>query len=210
MTSEPRLQVNINGSLTISNSWIVEDDPDSAKAIQSMLQSSGSTTRIFCNGAELLDAISSECDGPDIICLDLSLPDIAGLDLLPTIKKQHPHVPVVIVTNNTSSESIERAVELGVYDYLPKSSDRTKFTTTFKRAIEHYRLTQKLDNLNKEQVKVSSERVRPLNFQEKESITQALRASQGRLSQTAKLLGISRPTLYRKMKKYGLSTRGQF
>jgi two-component system response regulator HydG len=150
MTSEPLQQFHGIHELKSSNSWIVEDDADSAKAIQGILQSSGSTTRTFCSGKQLLDAISAKETPPDLICLDLSLPDISGLDLLPAIKAHTPHVPVVVVTGNTSLEIIERAVQLGVYDYLPKASDRTKFTTTFRRAIEHGRLTQRLESVGAE------------------------------------------------------------
>lgn len=151
MTGKLEQQFQWVQNLTKSQSWIVEDDPHSAKAIQGILESSGSSTRIFCNGKQLLEAIGSEENVPDIICLDLSLPDVPGLDLLPAIKKHKPHVPVVVVTGNISPESIERAVQLGVYDYLPKVSDPIKFRTTFKRAIEHGRLTQKLNALNLEQ-----------------------------------------------------------
>lgn len=131
-----------------ANSWIVEDDPDAARAIKAMLNSIGFSTTIFPTGKTLLEAISTSSALPEIICLDLSLPDIPGLDLLPEIKKRDPKLPVIVITGNTSKHSISKAVELGVYDYLPKSSEQTKFTTIFRRAAEYRKLCSALHKID--------------------------------------------------------------
>lgn len=149
---ERQIQNNsgFNEVLSESNSWIVEDDQDAARVIQELLKSTGSSTRLFHSGKALLEALKAGAESPDIICLDLSLPDITGLDLLPSIKENIPHVPVIIITSNTSTLSIERAMQLGAHDYLPKNSDRTKFTTTFCRAVIYRKLNQNLAAIKEE------------------------------------------------------------
>jgi len=137
----PEQEIHSNASkLSAASSWIVEDDLDSAQLIHSMLKSLGVSVTVFTKGKELLDALTCGSEQPNMICLDLSLPDISGLDLLPIIKQHVPQVPVIVVTSNTSQKSINEAVALGVYDYLPKTSNKMKFTTTFRRAIEYREL----------------------------------------------------------------------
>jgi len=132
-------------------SWIVEDDPDAAKVIDRMLAGLGISSQIFESGRQLIEALSIDSHLPDVICLDLTLPDMNGLDLLPSLKRRVPEIPVVVITSNTTKETISKAVELGVYDYLAKNSDRNKFVTTFKRATEYRKLCRELadvkDNL---------------------------------------------------------------
>jgi len=74
---------------------------------------------------------------PDVILLDIKLPDADGLDLLPQIKKQWPETEVVVLTGNATFEAAIEATKRGAYYFLNKPFDAQVLLVTVKRALEH-------------------------------------------------------------------------
>ena len=70
------------------------------------------------NGFEAVKAVAEL--KPDLLFLDIRLPDRSGIDLLPDIRKLYPDMPVLILTAHGSLDSAIQAVRLGAYDYLTK------------------------------------------------------------------------------------------
>jgi CheY-like chemotaxis protein len=64
---------------------------------------------------------------PDLIVLDLHLPDLPGTDALKRLKADHPEVPVVVLTADATEGLEERIRELGAADYLTKPLDVPRF-----------------------------------------------------------------------------------
>src|SRR3954452_8890872 len=60
--------------------------------------------------------------GPDLILLDLHMPGPSGLDLLSTLKKELPSVPVVVLSSDETRASVLSALDKGAVGYIPKSS----------------------------------------------------------------------------------------
>ncbi|HEX9122279.1 MAG TPA: response regulator transcription factor [Actinomycetota bacterium] len=81
-------------------------------------------------GAKALEAI--EADRPDVVLLDIHLPDGSGLDLLATIRSRFPGLPVVMLTMSDEPTYVEEAVRAGAAGYLLKSAPRGELI----RAIE--------------------------------------------------------------------------
>jgi two-component system phosphate regulon response regulator PhoB len=100
---------------------IVEDEPDLLAALEYNLAREGYRTRCAATGAEAL-ARAAEDPVPDLVLLDLMLPDISGTEVCRSLRSQERtrHVPVVIVT--AKSEEIDRVVgfEVGADDYVVK------------------------------------------------------------------------------------------
>ena len=96
---------------------IIEDDSELAEVIGHKLQNAGFATLITTSGLD--GAQLAESEQPDLILLDLALPDIDGIDILRHLR-QRSAVPVVIVSGRT--EEAERVVglELGADDYMAK------------------------------------------------------------------------------------------
>lgn len=60
---------------------------------------------------------------PDIIILDLNMPDMHGIEVLKEIKKDYPDIQVIILTGHGTDKDEEEAIRLGGYDFLKKPAD---------------------------------------------------------------------------------------
>ncbi|MBF0301116.1 MAG: response regulator transcription factor [Oligoflexia bacterium] len=100
--------------------FIIEDEDDIAELISVNLRKSFYQALIFNNANDALLMLSKVL--PDLIILDLMLPDINGLDFCSQIKNQtkFASIPVVMVTARGSEEDIIRGLEFGAYDYITK------------------------------------------------------------------------------------------
>ena len=87
------------------------------------------------SGAELKAAFSQQ--QPDVVLLDIKLPDADGLDLLPLIKKQWPDTEVIVLTGNATFEAAVEATKRGAYHFLNKPFDTQGLLVTVERALEH-------------------------------------------------------------------------
>lgn len=90
--------------------------------------------------AEGLELAQERC--PDVIVLDLQLPDRTGLEVFADLKKQDPKRPVIFVTAHGTTESAIEAMKQGAFDYLVKPVDLEKLTQILGRAFEAARLMQ--------------------------------------------------------------------
>jgi len=95
---------------------IVEDDPGTRHVLSTTLATAGIDSIYAENGAAMWQQLN---ENPDVIILDLSLPDVDGLELLRQLR-QTSEIPVLI--HSTRSDEIERiiGIEIGADDFLPK------------------------------------------------------------------------------------------
>ncbi len=101
---------------------IVEDDPFLANAYEVLLTHHGYTVLQAETGAKALAAIKTT---PDVIILDILLPDINGLTILEEIKKNPETASIpVIVSTNLDNDSEKKATELGADYFLLKVNTR--------------------------------------------------------------------------------------
>lgn len=109
---------------------VVEDDRQLRKALVSKLKQCGYTVHAAEDGQEGLRLTLAE--QPDLLILDLLMPKMGGQEMLKYLRDdpQAKHVPVVILTNDASRESIEEATLSGAPAYFSKAS------TSLKEVIE--------------------------------------------------------------------------
>ena len=74
---------------------------------------------------------------PDVVLLDIKLPDADGLDLLPQIKKQWPDTEVIVLTGNATFDAAVEATKRGAYHFLNKPFAPQTLLVTVERALEH-------------------------------------------------------------------------
>ncbi|MEN5018073.1 two-component system response regulator CreB [Erwinia sp. Eh17-17] len=98
--------------------WLVEDEAAIADTLTYMLQLEGFTTRWFPRGMPLLEALQQEA--PDLVILDVGLPDINGFELCRRLLASDPDLPVLFLT--ARSEEVDRllGLEIGADDYVAK------------------------------------------------------------------------------------------
>lgn len=97
----------------------------------------------------------------DVIVLDLNMPHLTGLELLPKIVINYPHIPVILVTANDEIETVVECMRAGAFDYLVKPVNSNRLVTTVRRALERCDMSSELaalrhclftDQLNNPQV----------------------------------------------------------
>jgi DNA-binding NtrC family response regulator len=76
----------------------------------------------------------------DIVILDIMMPRISGLDILRTIKEEHPDIDVIMVTGLSQIETAVLSMKLGAFDYLSKPFDPDELVMVVDRALERRRL----------------------------------------------------------------------
>lgn len=99
---------------------IIEDEKSLLEAIKSKLLMSGYDVVSAEDGEEGESLITSE--SPDLVLLDIVLPKKDGFQILEDLKKDGVIVPIVIISNSGQPVEIERALQLGVKDYLIKAN----------------------------------------------------------------------------------------
>ncbi|MCH7605365.1 response regulator [Patescibacteria group bacterium] len=99
---------------------LIEDEQTIANLIQLRLEKAGYIVQTEKNGKVALTLIPKL--KPDLILLDLMLPGLGGFDIMEALSKDHilPDMPIVVISNSGQPVEIERALNLGVRDYLIK------------------------------------------------------------------------------------------
>lgn len=100
----------------------IEDEPALQKTLGSFLREGGHTVVSALEGEGGLKLIQTE--NPELVLLDLILPRLSGLEVLEAMRKD-PHtqsIPVIVLTNVESSDSVEKAMSLGAMAYLVKTN----------------------------------------------------------------------------------------
>jgi len=97
---------------------LIEDNPSLASGLNLALSNKGFSVNHVSNGQQALRAVQD--DKPDLVTLDLGLPDMDGLEVLRQIRKLDSQLPVLILTARDSIEDKVSGLDLGADDYLCK------------------------------------------------------------------------------------------
>lgn len=84
---------------------------------------------------------------PDVLLLDLGLPDMNGLDLLAWIKEEQIPTEVIVITANNAVDTVVEVMRLKAFDFLEKPFDAKRLSTTVTNAIKHASLSGYVDDL---------------------------------------------------------------
>jgi two-component system nitrogen regulation response regulator GlnG len=123
----------------MANLLLIDDDPDLlAERVAHLFPAPAHRVEIARTGAEGLGHVAAEL--PDIILLDLRLPDQSGLEALRGLRRIDARVPVVFVTVVRSADSAIEAMRHGAYDYLLKPIDLQKLDRVISEALKVSRL----------------------------------------------------------------------
>jgi DNA-binding NtrC family response regulator len=126
---------------------VVDDDKQIRELVGMILERAGYEPVPKANAAELLASFTE--GQPDLVLLDLGLPDGDGMVLLPQIKKQWPDTEVIMLTGNATYDKAVEATKLGAYYFQTKPFDQKTLLLPVERALEHRRLNQEASSLRK-------------------------------------------------------------
>ncbi len=124
--------------------WVVDDEAPIRSLLTTVLEKAGYQVSEFADAAALKE---NPGNTPDVILLDLKLPDAEGLDLLPQVKKSYPAAEVIILTGFATIDAAVMATKLGAYDFQKKPFDHKSLLLSVERALEHKQLTEQTSSL---------------------------------------------------------------
>ena len=126
------------------NICIVDDEPAILNTLSSILEDEGYQISVAKSGVEALKLIRGE--QPDLVILDIWMPELDGLETLKKLRQQFPTLLVVMMSGHGSIETAVKATKLGAYDYLEKPLDLEKVTILVRNALHQRKLEE--ENLN--------------------------------------------------------------
>jgi DNA-binding NtrC family response regulator len=132
---------------------VVDDTEGVRDLIGTILQRHGYEAVPKSSAAQLLASFTEP--QPDVILLDLVLPDGDGMELLPQIKKQWPDTEVIVLTGHATYDIAVEATKRGAYHFQNKPFDQKILMLSVERALEHRRLNQEATSLRKALVTLS-------------------------------------------------------
>lgn len=127
---------------------IVDDEQHMRWIIEKALAKEGYKTASAATGAEGLAKLQST--GPDLVLLDLKLPDMNGIEVLRSMKQEQPRVPVIMITAHGTVESAIEAMKIGASDYISKPFDIEELKIIIHRCLEVVELATEVDYLRDE------------------------------------------------------------
>src|SRR5690606_26506166 len=137
---------------------IVDDEADIRELVSGILEDEGHKTRLAKDSDEALQAIEER--RPSLVILDIWLQGskLDGLEVLARVKKQHPELPVVIISGHGNIETAVTAIKRGAYDYIEKPFKADRLILVTMRALEAYNLRREVKHPRERSVH-SAERI---------------------------------------------------
>lgn len=128
---------------------VVDDEPGHRLMVRAVLEDKGWRVAEAADGSTALAALRSG-RAPDVVLLDMRLPDMDGLTILRAVRELRPGLPVVMLTAFGSVGSAVDAMKKGAYDYLTKPADNDELEAVLDKAWQYGRLLRENERLRGE------------------------------------------------------------
>jgi DNA-binding NtrC family response regulator len=113
---------------------LVDDDREVLDVLTETLESESYVCRAAPTARQALRILTQEAF--DLLITDVRLPDLSGLELLQTLRKNQPGLPTIVITGYASIEDTKKAMRLGAVDYLPKPFGAQTVLSAVERALD--------------------------------------------------------------------------
>ena len=124
---------------------VVDDEESILQSLDGILADEGFEVIAAQSGVKALEKIEEEM--PDLVLLDIWMPDLDGIETLVKIKETHSHLQVVMMSGHGTIETAVRATKLGAYDFIEKPLSLEKVLLCINNALNHYRLEEEINFL---------------------------------------------------------------
>ncbi len=127
---------------------IIEDDLNTREGLKTFLEEEGYRITAVEKGEEGIELVKEKSF--PVVVTDLKLPGMDGIEVLREVHKISPNTEVIILTAYGTVENAVEAMKEGAYHYLTKPINLEEFILVIKKALEHYRLKEKVELLEKQ------------------------------------------------------------
>jgi len=134
---------------------LIDDERATQATLSAVLERNGYRVHIGPTGAQGRKHVAEK--NPDLVLLDLGLPDVDGLDLLRELKTLYPAMQVMVLTANDSLANAIESIKLGAFHFLPKPYAIEELLSLCGRAIEQRDLAQEAKNLRQDKAKLQKQ-----------------------------------------------------
>ncbi len=107
--------------MTAKHVLIIDDEPDICELIEITLARMGLNSRSAMNVADALNLI--EAEHFDLCLTDMRLPDGDGIEMVKYVQKNHPNIPIAVITAHGNMELAVNALKAGAFDFVSKPVD---------------------------------------------------------------------------------------
>ena len=116
---------------------IVDDEETVRRILRRRLEAELYDCVTASGGEDALDKTTSQ--DFDVVLLDILMPGLSGMEVLPKLVDRQPHTQVIMVTSVLDHDTIEEAMKLGAYDYVTKPLNLDDIVTRVQKALERKR-----------------------------------------------------------------------
>ena len=117
---------------------VIEDDKSIRNFMKTILEANNYDVIMAVNGAEAYSMITSQC--PDVVILDLGLPDMDGMKILKSVR-EWSGLPILVVSARSHERDKVEALDLGADDYITKPFGTSELLARLRTAIRHARVS---------------------------------------------------------------------
>lgn len=127
---------------------VIDDEVSMRDSCSQILAKGGYQPEVAENGIVGLEKVQNV--NPDLVLIDLMMPNINGLEVLDKIKEYDPSIISIVITGYATIESAVEAMKMGAYDFLPKPFTPDQLRIIIKRGLERRRLILETESLRRE------------------------------------------------------------
>jgi DNA-binding NtrC family response regulator len=131
--SQTEFRAQFEKSVFMTHVVVIDDDRSVCEMIRRSLAKIEVKVHTFTKAGEALNQIRES--SPDVVLLDIMLPEASGLDVFQQIREIDRKLPIVFITAGTDSSTAIRAMQLGGYDYVTKPLDLPSLNDLVRQAI---------------------------------------------------------------------------
>ncbi|MBP9183621.1 MAG: sigma-54-dependent Fis family transcriptional regulator [Fuscovulum sp.] len=163
---------------------IVDDERDIRELIGDILKDEGYAIRLAGNSDDCMAEINA--DPPHLMILDIWLKDsrMDGIDILKTVKRDNPDIPIIIISGHGNVEIAVAAIKQGAYDFIEKPFNIDQLMVVVSRAMETSRLRRENADLRRKDVATSDMIGSSTSFKALKSQLEKVTKSNGRVMLT--------------------------
>src|SRR6201992_2333323 len=141
------MRMSKNGSLIASEILVVDDEADIRELIAGILHDEGYATRVAGDSEAAIAAVRQR--RPHLVVLDIWLQGsrLDGIQVLDVLKRDHPDLPVVMISGHGTIETAVASIKKGAYDFIEKPFKADRLLHVVERALEAARLKREVQEL---------------------------------------------------------------